>query len=482
MDQAARVQPRDRSLRAAMPDFQANSRDLTAKVRAVKDILPQFSDDQVCLVLADYDEDVMRAVEALLLQGEQKASSKAKAAKRYDAEMAMETAIEPEAAPAETPAELQEPAEPEKRPPTAAERELMKWKKKLREIEKIEALAKTDRDKLDAMQLAKLKKKHDIEIEAAKAEQKVLLEEAARREEAAKETRRLAQEREAKEREDREARIAFEAAERQKKAEAARKNQQERQEAEARARQAAQKGIGKGPSPAGSPSRTGGAGMDILRMVQGQAPAPTNMPPMPTPPPHALGRKGDSEVPPAPSAAAPKSNGLPPATRSRNAPANRWADSSEAEFNEETRRLDDISDYTTPLDISKIPVEVQEKAARIAAELEGEQSGGGKKGSGKGAPRKGGKESSSSGYGGGKDYDRKDYGDRKGYDDRGKGGGKDRDRDGFSSPKGKGKGKDKDGKGKSSGGGYGFPKDDAFDDWVSQRRQQQPAGRVGPRS
>merc|ERR1719379_1033775 len=218
MDQAARVQPRDRSLRAAMPDFQANSRDLTAKVRAVKDILPQFSDDQVCLVLADYDEDVMRAVEALLVQGEQKASSKAKAAKRHDSEMATETAIEPEeVAPAEPPPE--EPPPEEKRPPTAAERELMKWKKKLREIEKIEALAKTDRDKLDAMQLEKLKKKHDIDIEAAKAEQKVFQEEAARREEAARETRRLAAEREAKEREDREARIALERAERQKKAE-----------------------------------------------------------------------------------------------------------------------------------------------------------------------------------------------------------------------------------------------------------------------
>merc|ERR1719379_2577221 len=110
MDQAARVQPRDRSLRAAMPDFQANSRDLTAKVRAVKDILPQFSDDQVCLVLADYDEDVMRAVEALLLQGEQKASSKAKAAKRHDAELATETAMEAqEVAPAPEPPPLEEP-------------------------------------------------------------------------------------------------------------------------------------------------------------------------------------------------------------------------------------------------------------------------------------------------------------------------------------------------------------------------------------
>merc|ERR1719379_2967689 len=263
MDQAARVQPRDRSLRAAMPDFQANSRDLTAKVRAVKDILPQFSDDQVCLVLADYDEDVMRAVEALLLQGEQKASSKAKAAKRHDAQQAAETAIEPEEVAPEEPPVEEPPPEAEKRPPTAAEREFMKWKKKLREIEKIEALAKTDKDKVDAMQLQKIKKKHDIEIEAAKAEQKVLLEEAARREEAAKETRRLAQEREAKEREDREARIAFEAAERQKKAELA----QQKAEAEARARAQAQqhvKGMGKGASPAGSPSRpAGGAGMDI---------------------------------------------------------------------------------------------------------------------------------------------------------------------------------------------------------------------------
>jgi hypothetical protein len=202
---------------------------------------------------------------------------------------------------------------------------------------------------------------------------------------------------------------------------------------------------------------------------------------MPTPPPHALGRPKDSPEPEAAPAPA-KSNGLPPATRTRNAAANRWADSSEAEFNESVKyetdksqqRLDDISDYTTPLDISKIPVEVQEKAARLAAEIEGEQQSGGKKGYvSKGGPRKGGGKDGGGG---------KDYGDRKGDYGGSKGGGKDRDRDG-SSPKGKGKDGKGGSKGKSGspssgfgGGGGGFMKDDAFDDWVSQRRQQRPAG------
>merc|ERR1719440_801423 len=114
-------------------------------------------------------------------------------------------------------------------------------------------------------------------------------------------------------------------------------------------------------------------------------------------------------TPPPPAADAAKSNGLPPATRTRNAAANRWADSSEAEFNDSGPRLDDISEHSTPLDLSKIPLEVQEKAARLAAEIEGEQGGGGKKGyTTKGGSRKGGGKDNGGGYSGGKDY-----GDRK---------------------------------------------------------------------
>merc|ERR1719163_1691301 len=49
------------------------------------------------------------------MQGEQKASSKAKAAKRHDTEMAMETAIEPEVVAPEEPPVEQPPEEAEKR-------------------------------------------------------------------------------------------------------------------------------------------------------------------------------------------------------------------------------------------------------------------------------------------------------------------------------------------------------------------------------
>merc|ERR1719189_2714 len=47
-------------------DLGAQSRDLTALVKQVKGIMPQFSDDIVCEALVQSDEDVTRAVELLL--------------------------------------------------------------------------------------------------------------------------------------------------------------------------------------------------------------------------------------------------------------------------------------------------------------------------------------------------------------------------------------------------------------------------------
>jgi len=51
---------------AVQKDLGAQSRDLTALVKQVKGIMPQFSDDIVCEALVQSDEDVTRAVELLL--------------------------------------------------------------------------------------------------------------------------------------------------------------------------------------------------------------------------------------------------------------------------------------------------------------------------------------------------------------------------------------------------------------------------------
>lgn len=441
-------------------ELQGSSRDLTAKVNEVRDILPQFSEDQVCLVLADCDENVERAIEVLLSQPEPR--SKAKAARRTDSDPAAETA----APQPEVEVQAAQP-EAEKRPPTAAERELLKYRKILRGIEKIEAMVKSNKEKVDAMQMEKLKRRHEVELEVAKAEQKVqeeaVLLEAQAREQAAVAAReaQAAAEREVKDKAQRE-REARQKADADAKARAL----------EAQSARAAEKRAAPTPKANGK-VETVTTGMDLLRMVQGSAQAPQNLPPMPTPPPHALMRPQGEEKPEPPAASLPA--GLPPPaarSRPRDAAASRWADASEAEMKEALPgRLDDITTYTTTLDLSKIPKEVQEKAARVAAEIEAEQTGVPVKGSAPVATK--GKK----GDGRGKGKDGKEPRDRefrKGEKEGGKDGGKFRDRDDRDytrkgekdgSPKGKGKGRE-------MKGGFGKDgiKDDAFDDWVMQRR------------
>merc|ERR1719316_2168634 len=72
-----------------MRDLQPNSRDLTAKVRQVKEVLPQCTDDQCCQALVEADEDVMRAVE-LLLSAAPKATKKKKEKAPKDATSSQE--------------------------------------------------------------------------------------------------------------------------------------------------------------------------------------------------------------------------------------------------------------------------------------------------------------------------------------------------------------------------------------------------------
>jgi len=193
--------------------------------------------------------------------------------------------------------------------------------------------------------------------------------------------------------------------------------------------------------------------MELLRMVQGTAPAPKNVPPMPTPP----SQQSRSQV-------EERATVLPPPRERVRRPepqGPRWADETIAI---PKMGMDDMTEYSTPLDTSRIPKHVQEKADRIAAEIEAEQGGTGKgKGKGKGDDGF----SRPKGKGKGKDKDGKDRdskGDRRPYDDDGKG------RKGGMSPNGKG-GKDDPPRGSPSGRDAGRPPNDSgFDEWVANRR------------
>lgn len=393
------------------------SRDLTAKVMQVKDILPQFSEDQICLVLADSDEDVMRAVETLMSQPDPKERSRAQKA---------ETRTEKRAEPEVQAAPIAESPEPvEKRPPTAAEREVLKWRKKMREVEKIEAMRK-DGQKLDKMQEEKLGKRSEIEIEIEKALVALTFAEKAEREAAEAAAREKA-------RVEAEEKAAREKAAREER-ERAQQERAAKQREEARTKQ-----------QSGSRNQNQ-QGMDLLRMVQGTAPAPQNLPPMPTPPQQSRSQVGErATVLPPPRSAAP--GAAQPAAQPR---APRWADEASAA---PKMGLDDITEYSTRLDLKAVPKHVQEKADRIAAEIEAEQ-GGPPKGKGKGD---GFRSKGEKGKGKGKDKEGKDRdgkGDRRYDDEKGRKGGM--------SPNGKG-----------GDGPRGPPReanDSGFDEWVANRR------------
>merc|ERR1719333_541476 len=122
----------------------------------------------------------------------------------------------------------------------------------MREVEKIEAMRKQGQ-KLDKMQEEKIGKRKEIEIEIEKALVALTLAEKAERE-------------------------AAEAAAREKaRVEAEEKAARDKAAREERERERAAKQQ--------QDARTGNQQrVDLLRMVQGTAPAPQNLPPMPTPP------------------------------------------------------------------------------------------------------------------------------------------------------------------------------------------------------
>ncbi|CAE7684249.1 DEGP1 [Symbiodinium sp. KB8] len=164
----------------------SQARDYTALVRQVKDILPQFSDDQVCDALVQSNEDISRAVELLMSQQPTSKQSKKKEkhknrearaqAEAETAEAAFEASGHVEKQYADEAAN--EPRE--ERPKTAAEKEAAKLRKKLREIERIEDKVARG-EKVDPLQLPKLDKKRETEVELRAAEHKILQEEEERR-------------------------------------------------------------------------------------------------------------------------------------------------------------------------------------------------------------------------------------------------------------------------------------------------------------
>lgn len=194
---------------AVQKDLGAQSRDLTALVKQVKGIMPQFSDDIVCEALVQSDEDITRAVELLLSAAfASKAARKKKERKERQAATSEAVPMQAEAeavGPGAGNEELQpeqfanEPAERESRPKTATEREAARLRKKLREIERIEErLARGE--KVDPLQLPKLDKKHEVELELIEADRRVQQEEDQRLEEQRQEEQRQQEQRQAMER------------------------------------------------------------------------------------------------------------------------------------------------------------------------------------------------------------------------------------------------------------------------------------------
>mmetsp|Transcript_73593 Transcript_73593/g.137522 ORF Transcript_73593/g.137522 Transcript_73593/m.137522 type:complete len:673 (+) Transcript_73593:172-2190(+) len=180
------------------------SRDLTGLVRQVKAILPQFSDDVVCQVLAEEDENVERAIENLLTRpeppkkpGKKKDRSGTAAASSSGTDAAATAASSadvqqkvvngaasrPQAAATNGAKQgKQQQAPPvvqkspldqvlDERPKTPSEKEVQKFKKKLREIEAIEERVRAG-EKVDPLQLEKTHNKKEYQIQLHRAERK----------------------------------------------------------------------------------------------------------------------------------------------------------------------------------------------------------------------------------------------------------------------------------------------------------------------
>lgn len=168
-----------RSLLTSAKDILGQGRDYTQLVKQVKDILPQFSDDQVCDALFQSEDDIGRAIELLMTQQPTTKSKKKGNKNKTEKEpkMTVETTapveVEPSASiPVQEEAEVRE----SERPKTQAEKEAAKLRKKLREIERIEEKVQKG-EKVDQLQLPKLEKKWEVEQQLLVLDQKIKEEE-----------------------------------------------------------------------------------------------------------------------------------------------------------------------------------------------------------------------------------------------------------------------------------------------------------------
>mmetsp|Transcript_58035 Transcript_58035/g.147437 ORF Transcript_58035/g.147437 Transcript_58035/m.147437 type:complete len:503 (-) Transcript_58035:131-1639(-) len=172
------------------------SRDLSGLVRQVNAILPQFSTDVVCEALIQKDEDVPSTVEYLLSSSFETKAGKKKTKKQHSPSQTVSalSIAEPKQEEScvavehgDTLGDDDDPGgalqdnyvgleERQERSPTMAEKQVLKIKKKLREIERIEEkLAR--KEKVDKMQLPKLERRPELEHELRKAEEVVQEEE-----------------------------------------------------------------------------------------------------------------------------------------------------------------------------------------------------------------------------------------------------------------------------------------------------------------
>lgn len=168
------------------------SRDLTSLVRKVKEVLPQCTDDAACEALIANGEEIRAAVDYLLTVTKvQRERYKPKKEPKVEAP-AVVSEVDPVAA--EDPAVLTEPLVESSEPPRVLsenEKLQMKLRKKLRDIERIEAKLATAQ-KVDPLQLPKLEKKEETLRELRQVDEKVASELESRRLE---EARQLAEQR-----------------------------------------------------------------------------------------------------------------------------------------------------------------------------------------------------------------------------------------------------------------------------------------------
>jgi len=436
------------------------SRDFTGLVRKVKDILPQYSDDVVCEALIQTDEDVMRAVDLLLSSAFATRSGKKKEKKREEHEQAalVQAAAEvpPEGDWAEEVQEyIQEPVK-EERPKSENEKQVAKLKKKLREIKSIEERL-AHGEKVDPLQLPKLKNKSELEYEILVCERKIRQEETIRDEErrqleaerkiqdalsAEIEWKRRAEEEAASRRQQQEDREAARLAQEQAASRQREQAQAEREAARTRQVQQSQQQAQQWQAPQVQspvlqpvqPVQFQTKSAELLNMLHGAKQESASYEQSRQMAQQLSGGRGPVLAGPGQTQVAPShGKGSPPQYRPQKEAyqqdyhqprrndyqqqqqrgyQQQWSSEKEEDPAEKSARVARISDlYSTPLDLSSIPANKRAEADRIAKEIEGTGIGG--TGTG-GAPRAERRPRTSDKGGGKGGYERNNEGKGKG--------------------------------------------------------------------